>query len=65
METGEEMKLQPSEIKKNYEEQSKKYFEQIKIKCGQLNIDFVDIDITQGIEFVLQQYLLKRQKMRN
>ncbi len=65
METGEEMKLQPSEIKKNYEEQSKKYFEQIKIKCGQLNIDFVDIDIKQGIEFVLQQYLLKRQKMRN
>jgi uncharacterized protein (DUF58 family) len=65
METGEEMKLQPSEIKKTFADQSKKYFEQIKIKCGQLNIDFVDIDITQGVEFVLQQYLLKRQKMRN
>ena len=64
METGEEMKLQPSEIKKTFADQSKKYFEQIKIKCGQLNIDFVDIDITQGVEFVLQQYLLKRQKMR-
>ena len=63
METGEEMKLQPSEIKKTFADQSKKYFEQIKIKCGQLNIDFVDIDITQGVEFVLQQYLLKRQKM--
>ena len=63
METGEEMKLHPSEIKKNYTDQSNKYFEQIKIKCGQLNIDFVDIDITQGVEFVLQQYLLKRQKM--
>ena len=64
METGEEMKLQPSEIKKTFADQSKKYFDQIKIKCGQLNIDFVEIDIAQGIEFVLQQYLLKRQKMR-
>lgn len=64
METGEEMKLQPSEIKKNFSDQSTKYFEQIKIKCGQLNIDFVDIDINQEVEFVLQQYLLKRQKMR-
>jgi uncharacterized protein (DUF58 family) len=64
METGEEMKLQPSEIKKTFADQSKKYFEQIKIKCGQLNIDFVDIDIAQGVEFVLQQYLIKRQKMR-
>lgn len=64
METGEEMKLQTSDIKKNFTEESKKYFDQIKIKCGQLNIDFVEIDIAQGIEFVLQQYLLKRQKMR-
>ena len=64
METGEEMKLQTSDIKKNFMEESKKYFDQIKIKCGQLNIDFVEIDIAQDIEFVLQQYLLKRQKMR-
>ena len=64
METGEEMKLQTADIKKNFMEESKKYFDQIKIKCGQLNIDFVEIDIAQGIEFVLQQYLLKRQKMR-
>jgi len=64
METGEEIKLQTADIKKNFMEESKKYFDQIKIKCGQLNIDFVEIDIAQGIEFVLQQYLLKRQKMR-
>jgi len=64
METGEEMKLQPSEIKKSFTEQSKKYFDQIKLKCGQLNIDFVSVDIQQGVEFVLLQYLLKRQKMR-
>lgn len=64
METGEELKLQTADIKKNFTEESKKYFDQIKIKCGQLNIDFVEIDIAQGIEFVLQQYLLKRQKIR-
>jgi uncharacterized protein (DUF58 family) len=64
METGAVMKLHPSEIQKNFKAQSEKYFNQLKVKCGQINIDFVEIDISQGIEFVLQQYLIKRQKMK-
>jgi uncharacterized protein (DUF58 family) len=64
METGEEMKLQPSEYKENYKKSIITYFENLKLKFGQLNIDFVSMDINEGIEIVLQKYLIKRQKMR-
>ncbi len=64
METGEEMKLQPSEVRANFQERARTYYNDIKLKCGQLNIDFVEIDIAEGVEVVLQKYLIKRQKMR-
>ena len=64
METGEEMKLQPSEVRANFQERIQTYYNEIKLKCGQLNIDFVEIDIAEGVEVVLQKYLIKRQKMR-
>ncbi len=64
METGEEMKLQPSEVKANFQERIHTYYNEIKLKCGQLNIDFVEIDIAEGVEVVLQKYLIKRQKMK-
>ena len=63
METGEEMKLQPSEYKENYKKSIATYFENLKLKFGQQNIDFVSMDINEGIEIVLQKYLIKRQKM--
>ena len=64
METGEEMKLQPSEVRANFQERARTYYNDIKLKCGQLNIDFVEIDIAEGVEIVLQKYLIKRQKMK-
>ena len=64
METGEEMKLQPADVKANFQERARTYYNDIKLKCGQLNIDFVEIDIAEGVEVVLQKYLIKRQKMR-
>lgn len=64
METGEEMKLQPSEVRANFQERARTYYYDIKLKCGQLNIDFVEIDIAEGVEVVLQKYLIKRQKMK-
>ncbi len=64
METGEEMKLQPSEVRVNFQERARTYYNDIKLKCGQLNIDFIEIDIAEGVEVVLQKYLIKRQKMK-
>ena len=63
METGEKMKIQPSEIKAKYVEEIKKYFQELKIKATNYQIDFMEADIDQGYEQVLLQYLLKRQKL--
>ncbi len=63
LETGEKVKLHPNEIKKNFQQQTKKMADELKMKCAQFKIDFVEVDINEGIEFVLQQYLVKRQKI--
>ncbi|MFT4599965.1 MAG: hypothetical protein ACI857_000132 [Arenicella sp.] len=63
LETGEKIKLQPNELKKSYKEEVESKMAELKLKCSQFKIDFIDADIQEGVEFVLQQYLIKRQKI--
>ena len=63
METGEEIKLHPNEIKDTYQASMADYKKELMLKCGQYKIDFVEADINQGFEQVLMPYLLKRTKM--
>ena len=63
MESGEEMKFNPNDIREDYVKAVKKYFNKIKIRCGQYNIDFVEADINRGFKEVLFPYLIKRQKL--
>lgn len=64
IETGETLKLRPNEIKATYINQSKQYYHDLKIKCGQYKIDFIEADIADGFDLVLQTYMMKRTKMR-
>src|SRR5690606_30164343 len=63
LESGEKVKLHPAEIKKSYQDQVIKTTNELKMKCAQFKIDFIETDIAAGVEFVLQQYLVKRQKI--
>lgn len=63
LETGEKIKLHPSEVKKSYQLEVEKMTKELKMKCTQFKIDYVEADIFEGVEFVLQQYLVKRKKM--
>jgi uncharacterized protein (DUF58 family) len=63
METGEHMKLMPSEIKAHYSESIQTYFKQIHLKCAQYGIDFATADIQNNLRDVLTAYLLKRQQL--
>jgi len=63
LETGEKVKLHPAEIKKSFQEQVERLSNELKMKCAQFKIDFIETDIAEGVEFVLQQYLVKRQKI--
>ena len=64
METGEQVRLQSNQVKEQYVTQMKAFKEELKMKCLQYRIDFVEADINAGFKPILQQYLVKRSKMR-
>jgi len=63
METREELKLHPSQIKETYVNKVNSYFQDLAIKCGQFKIDFINADINDDFDKVLSAYLIKRSKM--
>ncbi len=64
METGKKVKLQSNQIKAQYKRQIAKFTEELKYKCLQYQIDFVEADINKGFKQVLQSYLVKRNRMK-
>lgn len=63
METGEELKVNPNEIKSTYLKAVNEFTQQLKMYCGQYRIDFVEADINEGFNAVLSAYLIKRSKL--
>jgi len=64
MESGEKVRLQSNQVKDYYIEQMAKFKEELKFKCLQYRIDFVEADINEGFRNILQAFLVKRSKMR-
>jgi uncharacterized protein (DUF58 family) len=64
IESGEKVMLQPQQVKEHYVTQVKAFKEDLKNKCLQYKIDFVEADIHKGFKPILQQYLVKRTKMK-
>lgn len=64
LETGQEVKLQANQVKELYSEKVKQYKDDLKMKCLQYKVDYVEADINQGFHPILQSYLVKRSKMR-
>jgi uncharacterized protein (DUF58 family) len=63
LESGEDIKLNPSQIKEQYQQSINQYKDLLKLKCGQYKIDFVEADINKGFDNILYTYLVKRNKM--
>lgn len=64
LETSEELKLHPSQIREVYVEKVNEYFQDLALKCGQFKIDFIPVDISDDFDKVLSAYLIKRGKMK-
>jgi len=62
VETGEHIDLYSENIKDAYEESVGKYFEELKLKCAQYRIKYVDVDVRGDFSKVLNTYLVERQK---
>ena len=63
LESGEEVKVNPADIRTTYVKQMATFKNDLKLKCGQYRIDFVEADIHEGFNHILLQYLIKRQKL--
>ena len=62
-ETGEKIKLFPSQIKEQYLTQLHAFQQQLKVKCAQYKIDLNVIPVTNDFSQVLTAFLVKRSKM--
>ena len=63
LETGEEVRVQPHEVKAEYLKAINAFDHELKLRCGQYRIDLVEADINRGFKQVLLPYLLKREKL--
>ena len=62
LETGEQLKLTPNQVKETYVKQMQNFYQQLKLRCGQYKIDLVEADVNLGFRQVLLPYLMKRVK---
>lgn len=63
LETGEEVKLNPWDVKSYYKQKVSEYLTEIKTKAGQFGIDIIDADINSDFRSVLLPYLIKRSNL--
>jgi uncharacterized protein (DUF58 family) len=63
LESGEELKLNPQQVREQYKSSVNAFMEDLKIRCGQYHIDLVEADINEGFDKVLYTYLVKRHRM--
>lgn len=63
MESGEQLRLQPNQVKEYYTKQVGAFTEQLKMRCLQFKIDFVEADINNGFNQILHTWMAKRSKM--
>ncbi len=63
LETGEHLKFSPHDLKNNYKKAVSEYFEEMRVRCGQYQIDLAEADINEDFKHVLYTYLLKRKRL--
>jgi len=64
IESGEKVRVRPSQIRNEYVKQVKHIKDQLILKCGQYKIDYIEADIAEGFNQILHAYLVKRGKMK-
>lgn len=62
IETGDYINLYPDNVKDNYEKAVSTYFKNLKLRCGQYRIKYVEADVNAGFNQVLTTYMIERQK---
>jgi uncharacterized protein (DUF58 family) len=64
METNESIKVNPHEVKGVFRKEMANFYQDLKIKCGMMKVDFVPVNTNDSFDKILGAYLIKRKKMR-
>lgn len=64
VETGAHINLYPDSVRAGYAEGMKTFFQDLKLKCAQFKIHYVEADINQPIDKVLTAFMVERQKFK-
>lgn len=60
LETGSRVKLNLHDYRPHYRKQVEAFYHDLKLRCGQFKIDFVEADIREPFDHVLNAFLVKR-----
>ncbi len=63
-ETNEQLKLHSNLVADDYKKLVFDFKEEIKLKCAQLKVDFVEAYIENNLDQILLKFLQKREKMK-
>ncbi|HEY0262449.1 MAG TPA: hypothetical protein VGB95_05445, partial [Chitinophagales bacterium] len=63
METGEEVRVNASEVRENYVKHISEFKKELQLKCAQFGVDFVEADVEKDFGQVLAPFLMKREKL--
>lgn len=61
VETGEFINLYADNIREDYRQAVKEYFEKLRVRCGQNRIKYMPVDIQNNFDVVMTTFLLERQ----
>jgi uncharacterized protein (DUF58 family) len=64
LESGEKVRVQPSQVKEHYKKTIEAFYHELKLKCGTYKIEFIEADISKGFNPILDSFLKKRSKMK-
>jgi uncharacterized protein (DUF58 family) len=62
-ETNEELKLYPDDVKTYYLNRIRHFRQELKLKCNQFRIDYVEADVQKDFSQILLPFFVKRQKL--
>lgn len=63
LESEREVKINPIELKEQYQKSMKEFKKELHLKCSQYHIDLIEANITGGFQQILTPYLLKRSRL--
>lgn len=63
LESGQQVKAHPSAVRETYTKAMSEFERELKLRCAQYQIDFIEADINAGFNQVLLEYLIKRGRL--